>query len=91
MLLAGIHCKCRIARPGVRRLTLRRPSGRAIPVGLLAKGKGPAEVGGLKKILDRIFLSVNLKGNIDEEEMKPITQHTNLKRCSWWWRANPTG
>jgi hypothetical protein len=47
-----------------------------------------------EKILDRLKKSGKLGADLERREMKPKTIHIidpNLKRCSWWWRANPTG
>jgi hypothetical protein len=43
-----------------------------------------------KKILTEFFKPVSLAQNWIKE-MKPKSLQTHLKRCSWWWRANPTG
>jgi hypothetical protein len=46
--------------------------------------------GAAKKNLDRPVKTGKLSAKV-EIKMKLKSSQTKLKRCSWWWRANPTG
>jgi hypothetical protein len=44
-----------------------------------------------QKKLDSQWKTAMLGAKVEETTMRSEILHTHLKRCSWWWRANPTG